>query len=110
MIESMFPQGHGLCECWSQAVTSVMQNQWMVLDAQYAAGIELLDAVAGRPAVTKPTPHSLEQAALERTRKGLSPPREVYEAQNRGRIDWSLFPEWARPIDPDVYEGTAHEG
>ena len=32
----------------------------------------------------------------------------VYDAQNRGRIDWSRFPEWAWPTDPEVF--TGHEG
>jgi hypothetical protein len=110
MIESMFPQGQGLCEYWSKAVTSVMQNLWEVVDKQYAAGIELLDTVAGRPAATESKLEILERDALERTRKGLPPPRQVYEAQNRSRIDWSQFPEWARPIDPEAFDGTAHEG
>jgi len=110
MIESMFPQCQGVYEHWSQAVASVVRNQWELLDAQYAAGIELLDAVAGEAAATEATLQTLEQYALARTRQGLPPPRQVYEAQNRSRIDWSLFPEWARPIDPEVFEGTAHEG
>jgi len=110
MIDLFFSPCQGVYECWSQTVTSLVGHHWKVLDAQYAAGIELLDTVAGRPAATGPTLQTLEHDALERTRQGLPPPREVYEAQNRSRIDWSQFPEWARPIDPEVFEGTAHEG
>jgi hypothetical protein len=99
-----------ICECFSRVVTSVMRTQWELLDARYAASIELLDAVAGRPAAPAPAPQDLEQGALERARKGLPPPRHVYEAHNRNQIDWSRFPAWARPIDPEVFEGTAHEG
>jgi len=120
MIDVMFPQWPSVYDCWSRAVKGLVQNQWEVLDAHLAAGIELLDAVSRSPVSTGPNAtgpnatgsrlQSLEQVALERTQKGLSPPREVYDVQNRSRIDWSRFPEWARPIDPDVFEGTAHEG
>jgi hypothetical protein len=34
----------------------------------------------------------------------------VYEAQNRNRIDWTKMPEWARPADPELFEGAGHEG
>ena len=30
--------------------------------------------------------------------------------QNRHKIDWSRLPEWALPLDPDVFEGCSHEG
>jgi hypothetical protein len=110
MIDLMFPHCQDVYEHWSHAVAGLVWNQWKVLDAQYAAGIELLDAVAGGLAATGATLQTLKENALERTRKGLPPPREVYESQNRGRIDWSQFPEWARPIDPEVFEGSAHEG
>jgi len=110
MIDLLFPQYQGVYVSWSQAMASLVRNQWKLLDAQYAAGIELLDAVTGGAPATRPTLQTLEQYALERTRKGLPPPRQVYEAQNRSRIDWSRFPACARPIDPEVFEGTAHEG
>jgi hypothetical protein len=48
--------------------------------------------------------------ATERVQAGLPPPRAIYDTQNRGRIDWSSFPEWARPSDPELFEGTQHEG
>jgi hypothetical protein len=110
MIDLMFPPCQGVCDYWSQAVTRLVRNQWQVLDAQYAAGIELLGAVAGGPAAPGPAQQTLEQHALERVRQGLPPPREAYEAQNRSRIDWARFPAWAWPTDPDAFEGTAHEG
>src|SRR5262245_54402693 len=107
-MNPIFSQYSAVCECWSQVITSVMRNQWQLLDSPYAAGIELLDAAVGAPTGTRPALQTLEQKALERAHKGLPPPREVYQAQNRSRIDWSQFPEWARPIDPEVFEGTAH--
>jgi hypothetical protein len=109
MNDVTFPQCRDISEWWSRAITSWMWQQWRLLDAQYKTGIELLGAAAGEPAALSAL-ESLEQYALARTRKGLAPPREVYNAQNRSRIDWSRFPEWAKPIDPELFEGSAHEG
>ena len=53
---------------------------------------------------------SLEERGRQRTRQGLAPPRELYDIRNRDRVDWSTLPEWARPSDPDLFEGCAHEG
>ena len=62
----------------------------------------------------RPSPASaveeLVQVAGKRVAQGLAPPREIYKAQYRKQIDWSKFPEWAQPSDPEVYEGCAHEG
>ena len=52
----------------------------------------------------------LERQAAERVRRGLAPPREIYETLYRNRIDWSRFPEWARPSDPELFQGCGHEG
>jgi len=109
MSDEVFPGCREVCEYWSRAVTSLVRNHWKLLDTQYGAGIQLLGAVAGESAASSGL-ETLEQYALERASKGLPPPREVYDAQNRNRINWSRFPEWARPIDPEVFEGSAHEG
>ena len=53
---------------------------------------------------------SPEERARQRTRQGLAPPREIYDIRNRNRVDWSTLPEWARPSDPDLFEGCVHEG
>jgi hypothetical protein len=53
---------------------------------------------------------SLEERARQRMRQGLAPPREIYDSRNRDRVDWSTLPEWARPSDPDLFEGCVHEG
>jgi hypothetical protein len=42
--------------------------------------------------------------------KGFAPPREVYLAPYRNQIDWTQFPDWARPSDPDLFEDCSHEG
>lgn len=46
----------------------------------------------------------------ERIRQGLAPPPEVYQAHIRDKIDWAQLPSWATPLDPDLFEGSAHEG
>jgi hypothetical protein len=55
-------------------------------------------------------PEDLIKVAKERLSKGLAPPREIYDVQNRDRIDWGNVPDWARSIDPELFEGCAHEG
>jgi hypothetical protein len=52
----------------------------------------------------------LEHQASERVRQGLAPPKEIYDVPYRDRIDWSKFPEWARPTDPEVFQNCGHEG
>jgi hypothetical protein len=48
--------------------------------------------------------------AEELVAKGFSPPPQIYRVEYRRRIDWSKFPVWARPLDPDIFEGCCHEG
>jgi hypothetical protein len=52
----------------------------------------------------------LEALALDRVQKGLAPPNEIYRQPCPNRIDWGKYPAWARPIDPEVFEGAGHEG
>jgi hypothetical protein len=90
---------------------------WRLLASQCEAGVGLLDGMlaalgAGKPVAARAPAgaEALEQAALERVCQGLPPPREVYAAPNRDRINWAAFPDWARPSDPELFEGSAHEG
>jgi hypothetical protein len=53
---------------------------------------------------------ALIRIATERVRKGLAPPAEIYEIRHRVRIDWTACPEWARPVDPEAFDGCCHEG
>jgi hypothetical protein len=53
---------------------------------------------------------SLIRFAEQRIRQGLAPPPEIYRVEYRQRIDWLKFPDWARPVDPQVFEGCCHEG
>lgn len=52
----------------------------------------------------------LIERALERVEKGLAPPSEIYRVEIRPLIDWSRFPRWAQPVDPEMFDGGCHEG
>jgi hypothetical protein len=121
MVSFMIPKYPNVYRCWSRTLTAIMWNQWKLFDSQYKAGIGFLDVVRMRPVHGGDRPMTttehgadevalLERCAAERMKKGLAPPREIYEVQNRGRIDWSKYPDWARPVDPELFEGSAHEG
>jgi hypothetical protein len=53
---------------------------------------------------------ALLKLAEQRIRQGLAPPPEVYRIEHRRRIDWLKFPGWARPVDPELFDGCCHEG
>jgi hypothetical protein len=52
----------------------------------------------------------LIRRAEQRVRQGLAPPPEIYRIEYRRCVDWSNFPGWARPVDPQIFEGCCHEG
>lgn len=59
--------------------------------------------------------HALQGDALiklaeRRARQGFAPPPRIYRVEYRRRIDWTRFPAWARPVDPDLFDGCCHEG
>ncbi len=134
MNHQMFADYLQLYQGWSRTLTSMAWDQWRLLTSQYQAGIGALDnmlaALGGKgaasaevPASADPQPairtppaeapapaEALERVALLCVSKGLPPPREVYQVQNRDRINWSLFPEWARPSDPELFGECPHEG
>jgi hypothetical protein len=107
---------------WTQDLTRVVwAGQWNLLDLQYRAGIKLMDTVLGAAGnreagpekgdrAAAPPASTLEERARQRTQKGLAPPREIYDVRNRNRVDWFTLPDWARPSDPDLFEGCSHEG
>jgi hypothetical protein len=111
-------------ECWSQHVAGVLAWQWNLFETQYQVGLKIMEVALRIPGNPEPVSderkgaapqtgdelHRLESLALERARKGLAPPRELYEVPYRDRIDWSKFPGWARPIDPEVFQELGHEG
>lgn len=53
---------------------------------------------------------AIQRLAENRIRRGLAPPPDAYRIENRIRIDWSKFPPWAWPIDPEVFDRCCHEG
>jgi hypothetical protein len=66
-----------------------------------------------KPSGESPTAVELEKLkrlAAERISQGFAPPREIYQVPYRSQIDWSTFPDWARPSDPELFEGCSHEG
>ncbi len=120
MNAGMFADCWELYRGWSRTMTSMACGPWRLLASQCEVGIGVLDTVlaaleserAGKPLLPEAPAavDTLERAALERVRRGLPPPREAYAAPNRDRINWAHFPEWARPSDPELFEGSAHEG
>ena len=124
MNDTMIPDSRGVYSDWLRVVSSAVRGQWQLLDAQYQASLDFLKTLANAKEIESEAKGAsqatismlpgrlldLESRALERVRKGFPPPSEVYLAQNRNRIDWSRFPEWARPADPEAFEGTSHEG
>ena len=110
------PPIQGVYTHWLNAAATLLAYQWKLFEAQYQAGLSIVEAAlgaAGRGAGAGPAAaelERLERLAAERVSRGLAPPREAYQAPYRGQIDWGKFPEWARPSDPEMFEGTAHEG
>ena len=126
-----FPEtGRTIYQSWSRAVTSLLECQRQLLEAQLQAGRQALEETINRAAALRVFPaeggatrspilaeadvaaeaRRLEQVALDRARQGLVPPREIYAAPYRNRIDWTRFPEWAKPSDPELFADLAHEG
>ena len=52
----------------------------------------------------------LVKLAEQRISQGLAPPSEIYRIEYRRHIDWLKFPDWARPVDPQLFDGCCHEG
>jgi len=109
----------------TQSAAAALWSQWQWWSVPWRFGITMMDALvvesnrsaapAGAPdqpgALPRDRPsRRLEEQALERLQKGLAPPRDIYDVRNRGRIDWSKVPDWARPSDPELFEGCTHEG
>jgi hypothetical protein len=113
MIEQIVPDMKAFRQSWTSTVTSLMWGQWIVLDTGFRTAQAIFQAASAPPGAVS-AKHSkkdeLVSRAVERMKKGLAPPREIYQAPYRNQIDWSQFPDWARPSDPEMYEGCGHEG
>ena len=120
MIEDVLANIHSVNRSLSRVTTGLLRGQWAWVDAGFrtadkllGSAAERLDAagVAPRPAAAGPEDlDALLRRALDQVRKGLPPPRELYDVRYRDRIDWFLFPDWARPSDPEAFTGCGHEG
>jgi hypothetical protein len=110
---------------WSGAINRVALAQCQWLEAQYRAGARIMNVLLPRtegtaadadpgPLAVAPAPpgepENLARRAEQRLGQGLAPPREIYEVHNRGLVDWSELPAWARPSDPELFDGCSHEG
>jgi len=103
---------------WVNAATTLLAYQWKLFDAQYETGLKMMKAALGVGPPDKPASElpaidmvqQLQRQAAERISHGLAPPKEIYQAPFRGQIDWGKLPEWARPSDPELFEGSSHEG
>ena len=118
MIEVPQTASPTVYQCWSQAVQYLLGCQWQLFEAQCEVSMKMMERVidlaAGgtttTPAGTAEKLQRLERLAAERARAGLALPREIYELPYRDLVDWANFPDWARPSDPELFAGSAHEG
>ncbi len=111
MVDSTIHELEDLRQSWSHAVTSLLWSQWLMLEAGFQATQSILATAA--PAADNEVAEAtagLAARALARVKQGLAPPPELYLAPYRDRINWAEFPEWAKPSNPELYEGCAHEG
>jgi hypothetical protein len=113
----MFASWLSSYERLSRALAGMVCKQYEWLRGQQQLGMKMWCAMmpattrrGSTPARPSENTGKLEATALERLQKGLAPPREICDVQNRGRIDWTRVPEWAQPADPESFEGCGHEG
>jgi hypothetical protein len=113
---SKFPSFY---ETWASALTGMLEFQWWLCQIPIKTGMEIMQVFSNAPDVVAPAAgqsrdaadvRELEKLAIERARRGLAPPRQIYQAPYRDQIDWSQFPEWARALDPEMFEEVGHEG
>jgi len=112
---------------WSQTLTRILAWQLNLLETHYRVGFGVVEASldlfsgtnepeaqARKPyepeAQARDDVQTLQARALEQVQKGVAPPKEIYRVPYRNQIDWARFPAWARPIDPEIFEGAGHEG
>ena len=112
------------CDSWWRMVTNLIGCQWNFLAGHQEASLKLMEGMLAilpskeanfeqRHEAKSQTVDEFRQIhhrATERVRQGLARPKEVYEVPYRDWIDWTQFPEWARPSDPELFQGCSHEG
>lgn len=116
MFDELIDNVRSANRSWSRMATGLLRGQWSLVDAGFRTADKLLGAAAGPAApqdvAARPAAglDALVDYSLERVRKGLPPPRELYDVTYREQIDWLRFPAWARPSDPEAFVGCGHEG
>jgi hypothetical protein len=125
-MSELFAPVRGWPSYWADLMTQAVRGHWAMLDVGYRLTSSMWEATLPllttrgpeeRPGTETPEPVAAAEAttqlverATNRLAKGLAPPREIYQVQNRSRIDWLQVPDWARPADPEMFEGCGHEG
>jgi len=136
MSNSVFTNYLRGCESISQSVGDFVRNPWLWMFAPYLCAIKMMDIllvgdkspetpVELEKGLRQETPGEVAEAAVEpekrlrqetlrefamkRMKSGYAPPREIYDVRNHKQINWSDVPEWARPVDPELFE-VGHEG
>jgi hypothetical protein len=128
MNPEFFPNLTIVQQYWTRTLARAVWGPWILFDSGLKAAQTVLNAssapaetvqkpeaayapdVIHAPEAGKTATQELLGIAVKRMNKGLAPPREIYQTPHRNQIDWSQFPEWARPSDPELFEGSAHEG
>jgi hypothetical protein len=110
MVDTLISQLDDLRQSWTRAATSVVWSHWLMLDTGLQAAQTILAKAAPDAGTQRADAGGLLACALARVNKGLAPPREIYLAPYRGQIDWAKLPDWARPSDPELFDGCIHEG
>ncbi len=118
MIPPVLAATENVRHLWSRAAQDFLWGQWVLVDSGFALARRVLDRAAELPPPPDPVPSRLVSRPAEdvaaqasgRVQAGFAPPREVYDVTRRQAIDWLTWPAWARPCDPELFEGTAREG
>jgi hypothetical protein len=120
MTESMAKQLPDICESWSRMVAEMLDYQWGLFKSQWQLYLDIAgkamrpaagsEAAPAAPAGPVDAIKQLEAEAVARIQKGLAPPQKIYEVPYRNKINWAIFPDWARPCDPELFEECTHEG
>jgi|SRR6516165_8868906 hypothetical protein len=107
---------------WSQWAACLLGYQRTLFETHRLISAHMLGTLQSTPASPSSdsraelaqerneTFRSLEDHAAERAQRGFAPPREIYDSPCRDFVDWTRFPTWARPSDPELFDGCVHEG
>jgi len=128
MTELPGTQRTDIYQYWPETVKNILAYQWEFFGGPYRVGLTMMERALTLPLAlvgqsgrsdepggeAAPTlaekARGLEHQAAERVKQGFAPPKEIYEAPFRNLIDWGVFPEWARPTDPEQFDSCGHEG